>query len=76
MANNSEVARIRAQIEAECEAMQRGLTSYAITAQHRFINARYDRLGALQEELARHVGEQEAMEQVVGLYIKVVDGDS
>lgn len=74
--NHSEVARIRAAIEAECEGMRRGLSGYAITAQHRFINARYDRLGELQDKLAAHVGEHEATRQVVDLYIKAVDGDS
>jgi hypothetical protein len=71
----SEVARIRAQIETECEGFRRGFEGYAITAKHQFIQARYERLGQLQDELARHVGEQEAMQQVVALYIKVVDGE-
>jgi hypothetical protein len=71
----SEVARIRAQIEAECEGFKRGLQGYAITAKHQFIHARYERLGQLQDDLARHVGEHEAMQQVVALYIKVVGGD-
>jgi hypothetical protein len=73
--NHSEVARIRAQIEAECEAMRNGFYGYAITAQHRIIHARYDRLGELQEELAAHVGEHQATQEVVALYIKAVDGD-
>lgn len=71
----SEVARIRAQIEAECEGFRRGLHGYAITAKHQFIQARYERLGQLQEDLARYVGEHEAMQQVVALYVRAFDGD-
>ena len=71
----SEVARIRAQIEAECEGMRRGLYGFAITAQHQFIHARYERLGQLQDELAAHVGEQEATRQVVELYINALEGN-
>jgi hypothetical protein len=71
----SQVARIRAQIEAECEAMRNGFYGYAITAPHQFIHARYDRLGKLQDELAQYVGEHQATQEVVAFYIKALDGD-
>ncbi|HLI90668.1 MAG TPA: hypothetical protein VKV37_18405 [Ktedonobacteraceae bacterium] len=70
----SEVARIRAQIEEECKGMRNGLYGYAITAKHDFIQARYNRLGELQDELARYVGEHQAMQEIVELYIKAVNG--
>ncbi len=57
---NSEVARLRAQIEAEYAAAQRGLTGYAITARHAFITARLERIGSCHETLIGLVGEQEA----------------
>jgi hypothetical protein len=71
----SEVARIRAQIEEECAGMRNGLYGYAITAKHEFIHARYNRLWELQDELARYVGEHQATQEIVELYIKVVNGD-
>jgi hypothetical protein len=74
--SQSEVARIRAQIEEECAGMRNGLYGYAITAKHEFIHARYNRLWELQDELARYVGEHQATQEIVELYIKIVDGDS
>ena len=55
----SEVARILAQIEAEYEASQSGLSGLASgTAQHEFITARMERLGELHSELRTLVGEK------------------
>lgn len=64
--NNSEVARLMAQISAEHEAAQRGIAGIAEgTAQHRFINAHMERLMALKDELGHVVGsEDEAMAMV------------
>lgn len=57
----SEVARLRAQIDTEFEAMQRGLHGVAAgTAKHQFIRASMERAGKLTDELAGYVGEQEA----------------
>ncbi|HEU0002398.1 MAG TPA: hypothetical protein VFQ36_15950 [Ktedonobacteraceae bacterium] len=41
----SEVARVMRQIDLELEAAQRGLSGYAISARHDFINARMQRGG-------------------------------
>lgn len=58
--NQSEVARLRQQIEAEYAAAQRGLTGVAVTAKHAFISKRMENIGACQQQLAELVGEQEA----------------
>jgi len=68
----SEVARIRAQIELECEAIRRVFEEPAIYTSHAAIDARYRNLGTHQEALQQHVGEQEAMQTVVDIYEKIV----
>jgi len=68
----SEVARIRAQIELECEAIRRVFEEPAIYASHAAIDARYRNLGTHQDALQQHIGEQEAMQTVVDIYQKVV----
>ncbi len=68
----SEVARIRAQIELECQAIRRVFEEPAICASHASIDARYRNLGTHQEALEQHVGEQEARETLVDIYQKVV----
>ena len=68
----SDVARIRALIELECQAIRRVFEEPAIVASHASINARYNNLGTHQEALEEHIGEQEARETVVDIYQKVV----
>lgn len=45
MEQGSEVARVMRQIDLELEAAQRGLSGFASTARHNFINARMQRGG-------------------------------
>ncbi|GER82314.1 hypothetical protein KTAU_09520 [Thermogemmatispora aurantia] len=69
----SEVARLRSQIERELEAMQRGLYGLALgTARHEFIRRRMDYLGRYQQRLAGQVGEEQAIQLVYTLYVQVV----
>ncbi len=68
----SEVARLRKQIELECEAMRQGLYGYAAVASHEIIENRYNSLGKRQAELAHLVGHEEASQIVVEIYTKVV----
>ncbi len=68
----SEVARIRAQIELECEAIRRVFEEPAMCASHAAINVRYKNLGTYQEALEQHIGEQEARETLVDIYQRVV----
>jgi len=54
----SEVARLLAQISAEYEAAQRGLSGLAFgTSQHEFITARMEHMGQLHSELHSLVGD-------------------
>ncbi len=56
----SEVARLRRQIELECQAMERGFRGFAIVARHDFINHRLSQIGKYQEQPEVLVGEDEA----------------
>src|SRR2546430_5847965 len=68
----SEVARLREQIEMECHAMRLALYGYAVTASHEVIEQKYNSLGKYQDALEQLVGEEEANNIVVEIYIKVV----
>lgn len=61
---NSEVARLRQQIELECQAL-RYLSSFRATASHEIITAAYDRLGEHHIQLINLIGEQQATMVVV-----------
>jgi hypothetical protein len=66
----SEVARLRAQIETEMVAMQRGLYGFAAgMARHDFINARMENIARAQEQLSEQVGEDEARRLCCETYI-------
>jgi hypothetical protein len=68
----SEVARIREQIEAEMMAMRRGMYGFAAgTARHDFIKARMDNIGNYQEKLAEHVGNDEAWQSCAQIYMRI-----
>lgn len=70
---NSEVARLRQQIEEEYEAMMRGLSSFAAgSAKHDFLQARMRRADSIHSQLAQHVGEQEATHTVCEIYNKIM----
>lgn len=68
----SEVARLREQIERECEAMRLALYGYAAVASHQVIEQKYNNLGKHQDDLARHVGKEEAKGIVAEIYMKVI----
>lgn len=71
MQNQSEVARLIQQLNAECEAARRAMHGYAETARHEAITRRMERMGALHEELREIVGDEEATEVLV----KAMDGE-
>jgi len=59
MENNSEIARILAQIEREYEAGKSGLQGLAQgTSRHSFISARMENMGKLHQELMALVGKE------------------
>ncbi|MGH2480450.1 MAG: hypothetical protein ACRDHW_12415 [Ktedonobacteraceae bacterium] len=58
---SSEVARLRERIRLECSASWDALHALnSGTAQHRFISARFKRMGDYHAELKELVGEEEA----------------
>jgi len=68
---SSEVARLRAQIEAEYEAAKLALYGFAQgTARHDFINAHTERIGAAVERLTDLVG----IEQAAAIYVEAMEG--
>ena len=52
----SEVTLLRRRIEQECAALRLALDGFAVSASHEAITARYDRLGACQNELEQLIG--------------------
>ena len=72
--NQSEVARLREQIELQLQAMQQGLRGFAAgNARHAFIQARMQRIGEYQDDLTRQIGEQEADQVLWSLYSGVME---
>jgi len=55
--NQSEVAHLLNQIEAEYLAATRGLSGFAATAKHEAITARMENVGRLHEDLRAMVGD-------------------
>jgi transcriptional regulator of met regulon len=68
----SEIARLRRLIELECEAMERGLTGYAITAKHDIIAHRYDRIDAYRKQLVQITDEAQAAKIIAEIYMHTV----
>ena len=58
--NQSEVARLRALMDSEREAMRLIMNGFAVTSTHEFITARMENMGVYHEELKELIGEQEA----------------
>ncbi len=63
----SEIARIRANIEAECQSLYH-LSLPAVSASHAIIQARFKALDTYHQELKAIVGESNATEMVVNIY--------
>jgi len=70
--SRSEVARLRRQIELECESIHLAMYGYAAVARHQIIEHKYNALGEYQEQLETLVGEEEAANIVRDTYIKVI----
>src|SRR5258708_1384118 len=73
--NNSEVARIRQQIELESAAMKFAMYGFATVAKHDFISHKYEAIGKCQEQLETLVSEEEATDITVQTYNQVMDSD-
>jgi hypothetical protein len=71
--NQSEIARLREQIELQMQAMQQGLRGLASgTSRHAFIRARMQRIEEFQGILAKQIGEEEADQVIYDLYSEVL----
>jgi hypothetical protein len=68
----SEVARLRRQIEQECEALRLALHGYAVVSSHEIIQHKYNALGRHQEELEQLVDKEEAGRIVAETYMRVM----
>jgi hypothetical protein len=63
--NQSEVARLKQQLDAECEAARRALYSFAEAGKHAYITKKMENVGRVHDELIERVGEKEATELLV-----------
>ncbi len=61
----SEVAKLRRQLDEICIAMHRGLYGNAVVGKHDIIAHKYEQLGRTQEALASHVGTERAFIEVL-----------
>jgi hypothetical protein len=71
--SGSEIARLRREIELQCEAAIRGLDGYAGVARHEVISHKIDVIGQYQKELEKFVGAHEAMRIVMETYINEIN---
>lgn len=69
--NQSEVARLRQQIELECQALQ-NLSGVAAGASHAMITHKYQMIEHNQAQLASLVGEKEAKKITYEAYVIVM----
>lgn len=69
--NKSEIARLREQLELECQALKR-FTEPAMAASHQIISNRYNAIEKHTEALGKIVGEAKATEIMCQIYNKEV----
>jgi len=65
--STSELARLREQIELECQALQ-NMMQFSAVASHRSITRRYRSLDRCRDQLKPLVGEDQATNIVVDIY--------
>jgi hypothetical protein len=72
----SEIARLRAKIEQEIISMRLGLHGLAAgTAKHTFIEAKMHQVGTYEDQLAAHVGKEQAIQFSCQAYIQGMEGN-
>lgn len=64
MSNQSEVARLMAQIDREIEALQWIKSGFIKCANHEMIMNRYRSLDVYYEQLVPYVGEEQAIDEI------------
>jgi hypothetical protein len=72
----SEVARLRLAIEDECIALQNIFTAPAIVASHEMVRHKYNTIGQHQDQLAKHVGEEQALNEMIEIHNRIVVGET
>ncbi len=68
---SSEVAKLRQQIELECQAIQH-LMQFSVLASHRVIDRRYRNLDQYRDQLKSLAGDDQATSIVVDIYNQLV----
>ena|SRR5436309_14129514 len=71
--NKSEVAYLRWQIEQHCLALRRVAEDPGYCASHEAIQRRYQRLGDKEDQLAHHLGAEQAFAEVYEIYNQVMN---
>jgi hypothetical protein len=73
--SQSEVAQLRTRIEEELQAMRQGLYGLAAgVSRHQFIEAKMHQLGTYEDQLATHIGNEQATLFSCEAYIAAMDG--
>lgn len=73
--NQSAIARLREQIEAEAAVLFQEMHGLRIVASHDIIQHRYNCLGKMQEALALYVGENESLSVTIDAINAAETGD-
>jgi hypothetical protein len=74
MSNESEVARIRRQIEEESQAMHDAMTGMSMSAKHDIIIHRYATIGQCRDQLVPLVGDEQASNMMTDAYMRGIEG--
>ena len=74
--SKSEVAQLRGRIEDEFISMRMGLSGLAAgVAKHQFIEAKMRNLRVHENQLAQHIGGEQAILFSCQAYIRVIEGE-
>ena len=72
--SKSEVVQLRESIETELASMQQGLNGLATgVTKHQLIEARMHRLGIYEDQLAKHIGGEQAVLFSCQAYIRIME---
>ncbi len=73
---HSEIRQLRERIEQEFISMRLGLYGLAAgVAKHQFIEARMHQVGSYEDQLATHVGEEQARRFSCQAYIQIMEAN-
>jgi len=76
MSHESEIARIRQQIEDESQAMQQALSGLSMSASHEMIQYRYTAIGQYRDQLVPLVGDEQASHLMTEAYTRGVEAQN